>query len=120
MVKKSVLTAKRCAKEAQKPTALEALLQNLAKAQEEAIAPQRKKARATKKEQPHSADAEAAAELETEQEEIDKMRDTDEGSGAAISPTRLAQSRPTEEPSLSQKSSRILTAPVALSTCQSF
>ena len=80
-----MLKAKRCAKEAQKPTALETLLQNLAKAQEESIAPQRKKARATKEEQPQTADAEAAAESETEQEEMDQMRDIDEG-GAAETP----------------------------------
>ena len=82
-----MLKAKRCAKEAQKPTALETLLQNLAKAQEESIAPQRKKARATKEEQPQTADAEAAAESETEQEETDQMRDTDEG-GARHQPTK--------------------------------
>ena len=78
-----MLKAKRCAKEAQKPTALETLLQNLAKAQEEAIAPKRKKARGTKQEQPQTADAEAAAESETEQEEMDQMRDTDEANEAA-------------------------------------
>ena len=47
MAKNSTLKAKRCAKEPQKPTALEAFHQTLAKAKEEAIAPQRKKARAT-------------------------------------------------------------------------
>ena len=53
MAKKSMHKAKRCAKEAQKTTALEAFLQE--------IAPQRKKARVTKQEQPQTADAEAAA-----------------------------------------------------------
>ena len=64
-------------------------LQNLAKAQEvkEAIAPQRKKARVTKQEQPQTADAAAPAESETEQEETDQMRDTDEG-GARHQPTK--------------------------------
>ena len=47
MAKKSMLKAKRCAKEAQKPTALEALLQNFALAQEEPMAPQRKKSKGT-------------------------------------------------------------------------
>ena len=87
MAKKSMLKAKRSAKEDQKPTALEALLQTLTKAKEEAIAPQRKKARVTKQEQPQTADAEAAAESETEQEETDQMRDTDEG-GARHQPTK--------------------------------
>ena len=85
MAKKSMHKAKRCAKEAQKPTALEAFLQTFTKAKEEAIAPQRKKARVTKQEQPQTADAEAAAESETEQEEMDQMRDIDEG-GAAETP----------------------------------
>ena len=89
MAKKSMLKAKRSAKEDQKPTALEALLQTLTKAKEEAIAPQRKKARVTKQEQPQTADAEAAAESETEQEETDQMRDTDEGGAAATSPSAL-------------------------------
>ena len=92
MAKKSMHKAKRCAKEAQKTTALEALLQNLAKAQEEAIAPQRKKARATKEEQPQTAEAEAAAELEGGQDEVDQMRDTDKASTVAALPTRLVQS----------------------------
>ena len=83
MAKISMLKAKRCAKEAQKPTALEALLQTLTKAKEEEIAPQRKKARVTKQEQPQTADAEAAAESETDQEEMDQRREgTDEVSEA--------------------------------------
>ena len=83
MAKKSMLKAKRSAKEDQKPTALEALLQTLTKAKEEAIAPQRKKARVTKQEQPQTADAEAAAESETDQEEMDQMREgTEEKSEA--------------------------------------
>ena len=45
MAKKSMHKGKRCAKGAQKTTALEAFLQTLTKAKEEAIAPQRKKAR---------------------------------------------------------------------------
>ena len=85
MAKKSMHKAKRCAKGAQKTTALEAFLQTFTKAKEEAIAPQRKKARVTKQEQPQTADAEAAAESETEQEEMDQMRDIDEG-GAAETP----------------------------------
>ena len=87
MAKKSMHKAKRCAKGAQKTTALEAFLQTFTKAKEEAIAPQRKKARVTKQEQPQTADAEAAAESETEQEEMDQMRDTDEG-GARHQPTK--------------------------------
>ena len=87
MAKKSMHKAKRCAKEAQKPTALEAFLQTFTKAKEEAIAPQRKKARVTKQEQPQTADAEAAAESETEQEEMDQMRDTDEGGESVASPS---------------------------------
>ena len=78
-----MLKAKRCAKEAQKPTALEAFLQTFTKAKEEAIAPQRKKARKTKQMQPQTADAEAAAESETEQEQMVQMRDIDEASTAA-------------------------------------
>ena len=46
-------------------------------------------ARATKEDGPHSAAAEAAAEVETEQEEMDQMRDTDEASTAAASPTAV-------------------------------
>ena len=42
------------------------------------MAPQRKKARETKEDELHSAEAEAAAEPETEQEEMDQRReDTD-------------------------------------------
>ena len=93
MAKKSMHKAKRCAKEAQKTTALEAFLQTFTKAKEEAIAPQRKKARVTKQEQPQTADAEAAAESETDQEEMDQRREgTDEASTAAALPTRLVQS----------------------------
>ena len=85
MAKKSMHKAKRCAKEAQKTTALEAFLQIFTKAKKEAISPQRKKARVTKQEQPQTAAAEAAEESETEQEEMDQMRDIDEG-GAAETP----------------------------------
>ena len=43
------------------------------------MAPQRKKARGTKEDQPKSAEAEVTAEQEAEQEEVVQMRDPDGG-----------------------------------------
>ena len=53
------------------------------------MAPQIKKARVTKKEQPRNVYAEAAAEPKEEQEEVDQMRDTDEVSAALITPSTV-------------------------------
>ena len=77
-----MLKAKRCAKEAQNPTALETLLQNLAKAQEEAIAPQRKKARNAQ----HQTEAETGLVSGDSQVQRQRRIDMEEEATAAAAP----------------------------------
>ena len=74
--------AKSCAKEAQKTTALEALLQNLAKAQREAIAPQRKKARNAQ----HQTEAETGLVSGDSQVQGQHRSDMEEEATAAAAP----------------------------------
>ena len=84
MAKKSILKAKKKrAKEAQKPTALETLLQNLAKAQEEAISPQRKKARNAQ----HQTEAETGLVSGDSQVQGQHRSDMEEEASAAAAPT---------------------------------